>query len=179
MFAKNLSTALMHGTFSGVSRLFMKIIYSVSRSLNVLSIIALVAAMLLSSANVILRLFRRPILGSFEIVGFLGTVIILFAMAQTQVEKGHTTIGIITSRFSERTQIIIDSVTYSASMVICILTAWRNSLLATNVWRAGEVSVVLKLPLSPWIYGIALSYLVFSLVLLVELFNSVAKVARK
>jgi TRAP-type C4-dicarboxylate transport system permease small subunit len=54
---------------------------------NVLACTAVIAMMLLSAADVVLRLFGKPIPGTYELIGFLGTIIVSFALGFTSMEK--------------------------------------------------------------------------------------------
>ena len=43
---------------------------------NVIASVAVITMMLLSTADVVLRLFGKPIPGAYELVGFIGTIIV-------------------------------------------------------------------------------------------------------
>ncbi len=58
----------MERLLNGVSRL--------SRALNVIAGIAITFIMLLTVFDVILRTFRRPIVGTYELVAFSGAVVV-------------------------------------------------------------------------------------------------------
>jgi len=66
---------------------FGKIITLLSRRLNWIAAGAIIVMMLLTTADVILRIFRHPIPGTYEIVGLLGAVVVSFSLAYTTVEK--------------------------------------------------------------------------------------------
>ncbi|MBW2449419.1 MAG: TRAP transporter small permease subunit [Deltaproteobacteria bacterium] len=63
---------------------------------------AIVAMMLLTCADVVLRYFRRPIPGTYELVCFLGAVAVSFAMAHTSIEKGHVSVSFIVALFPSK-----------------------------------------------------------------------------
>ena len=66
-----------------------------SRALNTLAGAAIVVMMLLTCADVVFRLLRQPIPGTYEMVGFLGTIVASFALAYTSLEKGHIAVEIL------------------------------------------------------------------------------------
>ena len=68
---------------------FERFVLYLTHTFNWIAAGAVIAMMLLTSADVILRLFRRPITGAYEIVGLLGAIVISFSLAYTSVEKGH------------------------------------------------------------------------------------------
>ncbi|MDD4358053.1 MAG: TRAP transporter small permease, partial [Smithellaceae bacterium] len=59
------------------------------RGVNILACVAVIAMMLLSVTDVVLRMFGKPIPGTYEQVGFLGAIVVSFALAFTSMEKGH------------------------------------------------------------------------------------------
>jgi TRAP-type C4-dicarboxylate transport system permease small subunit len=57
---------------------------------------ALAAMMFLTVADVVLRYFKMPIVGTYEIVSMLGAIVIGFAVPQTTLERGHVLMDFIT-----------------------------------------------------------------------------------
>ena len=66
--------------------------------------LAVLALMILATGNVVLRIFHAPFRGTYEIVGFLGAVVIAFALGYTQKRKDHIVVDILTERFSKKDQ---------------------------------------------------------------------------
>jgi TRAP-type C4-dicarboxylate transport system permease small subunit len=127
---------------------------------------AIVAMMLLTCADVILRLFSRPIPGTYELVSFFGAVSVAFAMAHTCVEKGHIAVSVLVQLLPRRGRETVDALTSALSLTLFALIAWRSVLYAEDLRRSGEVSLTLQLPFYPFVYGIGLSAAVVCLVLL-------------
>ena len=48
----------------------------------------LVAMVVLTCANVFLRVVWMPVRGTFEIMGFLGAIVTAFALGYTQIKRG-------------------------------------------------------------------------------------------
>jgi len=137
---------------------------------------AIVVMMSLTCADVILRMFRRPIPGTYEIVSFLGAVAVSFAMAHTTAKRGHVAVSLLVQLFPKRLQDIIESIVSIFGVVLFGLIAWQSVLYGMDCQRAGEVSLTLQLPFYPVIYGVALSAVVVCLVLLVDLAGAIGKV---
>ena len=140
---------------------------------------AIVAMMLLTCADVILRYFRRPIPGTYELVCFLGAVAVAFAMAHTSVERGHVAVSIVVQLFPQRIQGLIDSMTSSFGFILFALIARQSVLYANDLRTSGEVSLTLQLPFYPFVYGIGFSAAAVCLVLLADLFKNLMKVFAK
>ena len=129
----------------------------------------------LTCADIVLRLFRHPILGTYEVAGFLGAVVASFAMAQTTIERGHVAVQVIVARFSPRVQEVIYVITHLLSLLLFALLAWECIRYGNDLWTSGEVSMTLQLPFFPVLYGIALSAAIVCLVLLVDILQVMAR----
>ena len=132
-----------------------KSLIRISTLFNVLAGVAVVGMMLLTCADVLLRLLRHPIPGTYELVGFLGTVIISFALALTSLEKGHIAVEILVERFPARVQSGIEAVTSLIGAALFALLAWQSLIYGADMRQSGEVSVTLTMPIYPFIWGIA------------------------
>lgn len=155
-------------------RLFKKMLHSIVRIINFLPLLGLVLIMLLGVAEVILRPFNMSIYGVFEMIGFVGAVVVFFSMPQTLIDKGHIRISVIVSRCSKRIQATIDIITGLLSMGICALLVWQTCLVAKDMQRSGEVSLTLGISFYPIVYGIAFSCALLGLVFLSDLFDSIS-----
>lgn len=133
---------------------------------------------LLVCGNIVARLVWQPILGIYEVVEFLGAVVVAFALAYCAVQKGHVAIGVVVERFTQRTQAIINAITGSVSIGIFALVAWVCFTYATSKWHTGEVSLTLRVPFYPFIYAISLACVLMCLVLLVDLLKSTQAVKK-
>ncbi len=129
----------------------------------------------LTCADIVLRLFRRPILGTYEIAGFLGAVVASFAMAQTTIERGHVAVQIVVQRFSPRVQEIIYLITHLLSLLLFALLAYECVRYGNDLQASGEVSMTIQLAFFPILYGIALSAVTVCLVLLVDILLMMTK----
>ena len=159
--------------------IFERIATNLARKLYWVAGTAIVAMMLLTCADVILRYFRRPIPGTYELVCFLGAVAVAFAMAHTSVERGHVAVSIVVRLFPKRIQDLIESITGSFGFAFFALIAWQSVIYANDLRAYGEVSLTLQLPFYPFVYGIGFSAAAVCLVLLADLFKSLMKVFGK
>lgn len=158
---------------------FEKVIHCLSRWLNWVAAGAIVVMMLLVCLNIVTRLFWRPILGTFEVVGFLGAIVVAFALAYTSVVRGHVAVGIVVSRLPQRTQAIIDSITSFLGIGLFSLMTWQGAKYATRLWDVGEVSPTLEFSYFPIAYAIAACCAIAGLVLLLDFCKSLVQVVRK
>lgn len=149
-----------------------KQVHSVSILLNGLAAASLVLMMLLTFFDVVLRFFRHPIPGTYEMVGFAGAILVSFSLAHTSLERGQIAVDFLVSKFSRRIRIIIDRINSLICAVLFSLISWQSVFYALNIKNAGEVSMTLQMPIYPFILGIAAGCGVLSLVLLLRFFLS-------
>lgn len=154
--------------------LYKKILLRMIRIINFFPLLGLVVIMLLGVAEVVLRPFGVSIYGTFEIIGFVGSVVVFFSMPHTLIVKGHIRIEVIVSRFSKRIQAGVDIFTGLLSIGVCALVVWQAWLTATDMMRSGEVSLTLGIPFYPFVYGIAFSCVLLVFVFFLELCDSIS-----
>ena len=159
--------------------LLQKITEKLGYWFNWLAGAGLVAMMLLTCSDVALRFFGRPIPGTFEVVGFLGAFVAAFAIAYTQIVRGHVAIDYLIPHMPRRQQELVRSFIYLASIGLFILLAWQSFLYARSLSLSGEVSPTEKIPLSPFVYGIALACVPMILVLLASFIKSLIQAVKK
>jgi len=170
-----------------------KISKHLARILYWIAGIAIVSMMLLTCADVILRLavtlYHRydlaflspftPIPGTYELVMFMGAVAVSFAMAHTSVEKGHVSVSLIVRLLPQRIQAVIGSITTLIGLILFSLLSWQSVVYANDLLASGEVSLTLELPFYPFVYGIGFAAAAVCLVLLLELSRNLVKVFGK
>ena len=155
---------------------FEKTVYGFSRTLNILSGIALVLMMGLVFVNVALRAVWRPILGTYEFTGFLAAITIAFALAHCASKKGHIAITIFADRLPPRVQAVLDSIVSILGTALYAVIAWQCVKYAINMYRVGEVSPATATPFYPFILAVAFGLLMLALVLLNDVFKSIGKI---
>ncbi len=158
---------------------FEKISHDLAKKLYWVAGTAIVAMMLLTCADVVLRYFRRPIPGTYELVCFLGAAAVAFAMAYTSVEKGHVSVRFVVDLFPHKIQGLIESITSSFGLFLFALIAWQSVLYANELHLSGEVSLTLELPFYPFVYGVGFSAAVVCLILLSDLYKNLMKMFAK
>lgn len=149
-----------------------------SRGFNAVAGTAVVVMMLLTCADVVLRLLRHPVPGAYEMVGFLGTVVVSFALAQTSLEKGHIAVEIIVERLPRRMQAAVEALTSLIGAVLFVLITWQSLIYAADLKQSGEVSVTLTMPIYPFIYGVAAGSGLLCVVLIADALRSAARAVK-
>ena len=142
---------------------------------NVIACIAIIIMMLLSVADVVLRLFGKPIPGAYELVGFLGTIVVSFALGFTSLEKGHIAVELLFRKLPQRAQLAIETFTNFVSFLIFGLIAYQAFIYALDIRKSGEVSPTLQMPTYPFIFGIALGSGLLCIILIADSIKSMKR----
>ena len=145
------------------------IIKGLSRFMYWIAGTALTGIMFLTVADVFLRLFKRPILGTYEIVSLLGAVVIGFAIPQTSIDRGQVLMDFLTGRLSSRVQQALHVLTRLLGIIIFVIIGWNLMVMGNDLRQTGQVSLTLRIPEYPVAYGVALCCFIECLVLLSEL----------
>jgi len=135
--------------------------------------------MLLTCADVLLRFFGHPILGTFDIVSFLGIFIVAFSLAYTQLNKGHVAIEYIVGRLPSRSQSVAKTLTYLISTTFFAVLCWESFIFANDLRMSGEVSATAEIPVFPFGYSLAVACFSITLVLFVDFLKSIKQAAQK
>jgi len=152
-----------------------RFIHKVSLWFDRISQGSLVIMMLLIMGNVFTRLFGHPIPGTYEITGYLGGVLIAFALAWCGILGHHIALTMLVDRLSPKTRTVIGITVGIISFGFLIIGTWQCVQLGINSWRSGELSPDLKFPVFPLMWGVGLGCLMLSAVFLLN----VLKLARE
>ncbi len=158
---------------------FIGAVHSFSYSIRWVSALGLMGMMLLTSSDVVLRYCGYPIKGTFDIIALLGTVVVAFPIASTQILGRHVAMEYMTSHGSRAIRTIAKIMTSLLSFGIYGVIAWQSTLLGTKLLRIGRVSDTVEIPLFPFAYVIAVSCALNCLVLLLDLYGLFVKEGEK
>jgi TRAP-type C4-dicarboxylate transport system permease small subunit len=144
----------------------------ISRTLNLLFIwvagICLAAMILITCANIFLRLVWIPIKGTYELMGFFGAIVTAFALGYTQMKKAHTRVDILVDSFPGKVQVVLNATNLIICAVFFVIAGWYISKYAVTLWSTGEVTETLRIVYYPFTYGVAGGCFLIALVMLVE-----------
>ena len=141
---------------------------------NWVSAAAVAGMMVLTCMDIILRIFRHPIPGTYEMVGFLGAVFAAFSLGYTSVHRGHIAVDFLVQKLPGRFQSLVDGVNALICTVFFGLLARQCVVYAADLKTFGEVSMTLQMPIYPFVYGIAAGCGLLALVLAVRFLKDLA-----
>ncbi len=132
---------------------------------NGIAAAAVAAMMVLTCLDVILRLFRHPIPGTYEMVSMLAAVFVSFALARTSIDQGHIAVDFLVQRFPKRMQHAIEAVNAIICALLFTVVCYQSVIYANDLKANGEVSMTLQLPIHPFVLGLAVGSAMLSIVL--------------
>jgi TRAP-type C4-dicarboxylate transport system permease small subunit len=140
----------------------------------VLGSIAVLLLMTIATTNAFLRIpfIKSTWRGAYETVGFLGAIVIAFALGYTQKRKDHIVVDILTEKFPKRVSRVLDSISYFITTIFFAIVSWQVFVWGMKISKSGEVSETLKIVFHPIIYCVALGFAVFSLTLIIDFLKS-------
>jgi TRAP-type C4-dicarboxylate transport system permease small subunit len=134
-----------------------------SRLLNDVAGCSLVFLMLLTVADVVLRMFGRPILGTYELVSFMGTLVFGLALPFTSWVRQHIYVDFFILKFSRGVQDGFNVVTRAVVIALFFWIGWNMFKYAIDL--QGEVSAALRMPIYPFVYALGVCCFIQCLVL--------------
>ena len=148
---------------------FLSKVKEFSRFLNLIAGISLAFLMALTIADVILRYFRRPIVGVYELVAFSGAVVIGFSIPLTSWMRGHVYVDFLILRFSQKIRNVFNIVTRCLVIWLFLMIGWNLMSYGMDLQKSGEVSLTLHVPFYPIAYGLGICCFIQCLVILCDI----------
>lgn len=148
---------------------FLTKIKGLTRFLNIIAGMALTFMMLLTVADVILRYFKMPIPGTYELVALSGAVVLGFSLPFTSWTRGHIYVDFLVSRFSRKIRNAFRITTRCMVTWLFLMIGWNLIKYGIDLKNSGEVSLVLEIPFYPVAYGIGVCCFIQCLVFLCDI----------
>jgi TRAP-type transport system small permease protein len=157
-----------------------KWITAISKGAHYCGVLILAIMMPLTVVHAIGRYgFNAPVPGLIEISSFLLLIGIFLTGAYTMTQKGHIDLFILTGRFSQRTQAIIGSVMYLLCFCFISLAMWQSFIRGTTLMNPTLTTSILKTPVYPFLFIMGFGWLLFGLVVLLQMINFVIKAVKR
>jgi len=147
----------------------LRIVSKLSKWMNVIAGVALTFMILLTVTDVILRSFRKPIIGTYELVAFSGAMIIGFSIPFTSWLKGHIYVDFFILKLPQTGRKIFNIVTKCLGIGLFFIISSNLMILGMDLYKSGEVSPTLHIPFYLIIYGIGICCFIQCLVLLCDI----------
>lgn len=130
--------------------------------------VALIALTVLACINMMLRPLGSPLAGAYELIGFLGALVVAFPLGYAQLARSHISVDILASRYANRTRRLLHGINSFVCSLFFLLVGWQSARYATTVWKRGETSETLRMIYHPFVYAVALCCLLLAFLLLID-----------
>jgi len=135
----------------------------------------LVGMMVLTVADMVLRVFGHPLAGTYEIIGWLAAAATALALGYTQVHRGHVAISLVVDRLGPRSRGVVACLTDVISLLLFSAVAWQVARYGDVLRESGSLSETLKVIVYPWVFIVAVGAAGITLALVVDVLRSVAR----
>ena len=132
----------------------------------------LVAMVILTCGNILLRIIWVPIPGTFELMGFFGALVAALALGFTQIKRGHIAVDVLILTFSRKKRRFLNILNSLLGAVFIGLCAWQLIGTGATISRTGEVTETLRIIYHPFVYAVALGFAVLALVFVSDLLRA-------
>jgi len=148
---------------------FLDAVKGASSALAAIAGAALGLLMLLTIADVVLRILGRPIVGTYELVGLGGAIAIGLSLPLTSWVRGHIYVDSFVARLPRLPRAILNVATRLLVLALFLLIGWNLIKYALDLRAAGEVTPTLRVPFFPVTLGVGAACLVECLVMVADI----------
>ncbi|NQU43802.1 TRAP transporter small permease [bacterium] len=108
-------------------------------------------------ADIVLRIFDRPIRGALDIVSIASALTIVCGLPYTTAVKGHVAIEYFFHQLPWKGRIAVDTLVRLGGIALFALLAWQSGRYGISLKAVGRVSSTLQIPLFwvAWTVGIS------------------------
>jgi TRAP-type C4-dicarboxylate transport system permease small subunit len=142
-----------------------------SKWLSVIAGTSLTLMMLLTVSDVVGRAFGHPIMGTYEVVGFMLALVIGFAMPKVSLARQHVYMDFI-DRLSKRNRALMNIFTRMLCIILFVLIGYSLFGVGNEYRISGETSPTIRLPFYPLAYGVGICCFVECFVFVFEIARS-------
>ena len=150
-----------------------KIIRLIIEACGIIGIVILLAMMMMTVSDVIMRyFFRKPIIGSMEISVTLMVCVVFLGIGWCALNDGHISVDIITGKLSKRGRVLLNGFDNIVTLVLALIITWRSFVEALSVKDMEVTSPILGIPRYPFVFVTSFGFfLLFSAVLILFIKN--------
>jgi TRAP-type C4-dicarboxylate transport system permease small subunit len=130
------------------------------RFLLLISGLTLAFMLLFTLTDVVMRAFGKPIVGDFEIISFLGAVVVGFAIPYTTLLKGHIIVDFLIEKLPKNVSDGMQVATRIIGIALFLWVSWNFVDMSLDLIKSKEVTPVFRLPYYPISFGLAFCCLV-------------------
>ena len=146
----------------------------VMRLSNYMSVVAgvvLIVMAVLTFVDVIMRYIGKPVPGAYEVIAYLGVAVTGFALPRASLMKTHVYVDLVVDKISRKPRTVLKTITRILVAAFFLCTAWYFVRMGQSFIAARVVTMTLRVPFYPVVFGMAFCCLVQSMVTIREIFE--------
>lgn len=148
---------------------FIAVLKRLSGWMNGLAGVVLFFMMMLTVVDVVMRIFGKPILGTYELVAVAGAIVVGFAVPQTSLGRGHVYVDFLIENRSDAIKNTVFICTRILGICLFALLSFYLFKKGIHLYRSGEVSLTLHIPYYPAAYGLAFCFFIECFALIADI----------
>ncbi|TRZ77758.1 MAG: TRAP transporter small permease [Deltaproteobacteria bacterium] len=117
--------------------------------------LALAFMLIFTLTDVVLRAFGMPIVGDYEIISYLGAVVVGFAIPYTSLLKGHIIVDFLLTKLPKNVGDVMQLATRILGIALFLWMGWNFVVMSLDLIKSKEVTPALRLPFYPISLGLA------------------------
>lgn len=150
------------------------------RVMSIIAISILLAMMLLTVLDVVLRaFFNRPIIGTVELIEIAMICVGYLGLAWCAMKGMHIKVDLVVSFMPKKAQAVIDSFCYFLCLGTCLFIARQTYLEGIAIRDMKAITPNLQVPLFPFYWVISFGYVVLTMAILILFTKSLKEALKK
>ncbi len=126
--------------------------------------LAIMAMILITVSDVVLRIFGKSLFGAYDLVRIAGVIAITCSLPYVTAVKGHIAIEFLHQRFSRRGRLIMDSIFRLIAIALFGLLVYRCWQYGLLLLKSSQVMPTLSIPIFwiPWMSAISFVFVLIA-----------------
>jgi TRAP-type C4-dicarboxylate transport system permease small subunit len=137
--------------------------------MSIIAGLVLIVMMIATFGDIIMRFFGKPIVGVYEVVAFLGVAVTGFALPRASLMKAQVYVDLLVDKLSLGAQRVLRIMTRIVVFFMFLIASWYFVRMGMNFIATNTVTMSLRVPFYPVVFGLALSCIVQCLVAVAEI----------
>lgn len=130
----------------GALALYARGVRALALALAAVAGLGILTMMAVTCADVALRALGSPLTGAVDVVSLAGAVTLACALPYTTAVKGHVAIEYFFHKLGRRGRVAVDTAARTAAIALFGCLAWRSAAYGASLWRSGQVTPTLQVP---------------------------------
>jgi TRAP-type C4-dicarboxylate transport system permease small subunit len=134
--------------------------------------VVLILMAIITLVDVIMRIFGSPVPGTYEIVMYMGVAVTGFALPRASMKKANVFVDLLVEKLSKTPQMILKVITRLLVCIMFLITAYYFIQMGMSFVATKSVTMTLRVPFYPVVFGMAVSCVAQSFVSIYDIFDN-------